>query len=371
MVAAVPLFERPAGHMRESPAAMDRRALAVAVLAALVLLRGRSVEADDSKGPAPAPPPAPPAEPSPAPEPGKSRMFDPRFREGRPFDVLAAGTPPLLRGTVDAFVDYVEAAHVLALSAAEEQTIRDGLETAWPRLAEEDRRWFERQVAARDRLRPAPGAAVDTAGEQALLSVFLVTVTARVAKSGPGAWESAIRRAIERRAAPFSAAPPPSVSVADLDAFEELVMFLVSVARNSEVAPTEGQRIAVRPSIRRGMDASSPELRKSYARMHRLWPLVKARWDAATDEDRLKFRWAIVRLFRRIAKLPIPSGTVVIDLPGYASSAAEVAAAMNAPDAYTSAFANPSDVITTVVEGLGMDPRNLEPVFVYDRLFLR
>jgi hypothetical protein len=339
---------------------MHRRA----IVAAVALLAASPALADDSKGP-----PSPAPQPPPQADAGKGRMFDPRFREGAPTDVLVAGTVPLTRGVVDTFVDLVESVHDVALSAAEEQTIRDGLETAWPKLSEDEQRWYDRQVAARDRLRAS--GAPDPAATRAFVDAFRAALDARVAKASAGAWESAIRRAIERKSSPFSVMPMPQVSVADLDAFEELVVFLVGVARNSEAAPTEGQRIAVRPSVRRAMDQSGPTVRRHYARMHRLWPLVKARWDASSDEQRLRFRLAVLRLFRRIMKLSVPPVGTAIDLPGYAASAAEVASTMNAADAYTSAFANPGDVITTTVEGLGMAGNDLEPVFAYDRLWLR
>ncbi|MCC7138599.1 MAG: hypothetical protein IT460_09265 [Planctomycetes bacterium] len=310
----------------------------------------------------------PPA--APAPPPG-GRMYDPRFREGTPSDVLVAGDTPLLRGTVDAFVDLIEARHDVTLTATEEQTVRDGLETAWPKMDDDERRWFDRQAAALARIRPAPGAAYDAAAAKPWLDAFATDLDARVSKASSHAWEGAVRRAVDRKSVAFSAAPDPSVSVAAQDAFEELVVFFVGLARNADAAPTEGQRIAVRPSVRRAMDASGPVVRRHYARMGRLWALVKARWDACDDAGKLRMRWAALRLFRRVAKLPVPEGTVVLDLPGYATMAAEVAAALNAPDAYTSAFANLGETIGAVVDGLGLDAKDLEPAFAVERLSLR
>jgi hypothetical protein len=300
-------------------------------------------------------------------------MFDPRFREGAASDVLVEGEQPLLRGTVDAFVDLLEVWHDVTLSASEEQSLRDAIETAWPKMAEGDRRWFVRQAAARDRMRPAADGKTlaDPATARGYLDAFGRDLDARVAAAPGRAWASVVTRALDRKASPFSPTPAPVISVAALDAFEEMAGFLVSIARNDAAVPTDGQKIAVRPSVRKTVDATSGVVRKHYARLPRLWALAKSKWDRADDAGRLRFRWSVVRLFRRIAKLPVPEGTVVVDLPGYAQSASEVAAAINAADAYTSAFANMGEVIAAVVEGMGMDPNDLEPAFTADRLPLR
>jgi hypothetical protein len=318
----------------------------------------------------------PSATPPPAPRPDHpaTRMVDPRFREGRAADILVKGAAPLLRGTVDAFVDFLEAWHDITLAAAEEQTIRDAIETSWPTMTDEDRQWFSRQGAARDRMRPAPGttaAAADPETAKGYLDAFGREFDARVAASPNGPWATVVRKALERKSTPFSMSPMPAVSVAALDAFEEMVQFLVTLARNDATPPTEGQRIAVRPSVRRAMDASGVVVHGRYARMPRLWSLVKATWDRSDDAGRLRFRWSVVKLFRRIAKLPLPQGTLVLDLPGYAQMANEVSIAINAPDAYTSAFSNLGETITAVVLGLGLDAKDLEPAFNHERLGMR
>jgi hypothetical protein len=312
-----------------------------------------------------APPPA-----APAPH-ADGRLFDPQFREGRPTELLLEGDPPLLRGTLDALIDAVETAEDVALTLAEEQAIRDEVENAWPTMADAERRWFDRVSTERDRMRPALGATVDAAARDAYLKTFVADLAARTGAAKPKAWAAVVRRAAERRAKPFSPEPAPAGDTGAIDAFEELVVFLVSVARNSELTPTEGQRAAVRPSIRETMDASGPAVRRIYARMGRFWGFVRARWDGSDEVARLRLRWSVEKFFRKIAKLPVPQGAVILDLPGYATLAAEVAAALNAPDAYTSAFANPGDLVGAVAEGLGLDPKDLEAAFTYDRLFLR
>jgi hypothetical protein len=85
--------------------------LAAALLAALAGALAPAALASDPPC-VPAPAPAPPA-PAPA-----GLMYEPRFREGKPGDVLADATSPLLRGDLDAFVDLFEAAYDVALSPA-------------------------------------------------------------------------------------------------------------------------------------------------------------------------------------------------------------------------------------------------------------
>src|SRR5262245_23248459 len=70
----------------------------------------------------------------------EERMFEPRFREGKPGDVLVKGEPGLLRGSVDAFVDLSEASLDLAWSEKGEQEVRDAVETAFGTWKEEERR---------------------------------------------------------------------------------------------------------------------------------------------------------------------------------------------------------------------------------------
>lgn len=296
-------------------------------------------------------------------------MFDPKFREGQPSDVLVKGDAPLLRGTVDALVDLIEAWLDLALTAEEEQTIRDGLESSWAKLGTEDKRWYDRQAIARERLRNVPPAEAAEA-KRALLQGFGVEVDARAAKQAKFAWADAVRRARARKVTLFSPTPEPAVPVAAVEAFESLVDFLVCVARNDPTVPTEGQRIASRPALKKAMDASGPAVRRHYARFDRLWLLVQARWDAADEAGKLRFRWAVLKFFRPIAHLPPLDPAQVIDLAAYARSADEVARSLSMFDAYTNAFANLGTMLTITVEGLGLDAKDLEPAFSQDSLSL-
>lgn len=346
---------------RPRPALPARLACAVVLAAACAGVPARADE--PSAPPAPAPAPAPAAK-------GDGRMFDPQFREGRAGEVLVEGEVPLHRGILDAFVDVLEGTQDVGLTLADETSLRDEIENAWPTMPERERRWFDQVSVDFDKLRPAAGASADAAAVRTFGDAFSAALAERTAGAKKG-WPAVVARVLARKADTFSAEPAPAVTGNALDAFEELAVFLVCVARNSELAPTEGQRLAVRPQLRATMDASGPAVRRVYARMHRFVAFVKARWDRADETGRLKLRWAVLKSFRLIAKLPVPSGPVVLDLPGYASMAAEVAAAMNVPDAYASVFANPGDLLGAVLAGLGLDAKDLEPALGYERLFLR
>jgi len=312
--------------------------------------------------------PSAPAAPAPAPK-GDGRLFDPQFREGRAGEVLVEGEVPLQRGILDAFLDALEGTQDVGLTLADETALRDEIENAWPRMAEREQRWFDRVSVDLDKLRPVAGKPADAAALRGFADAFGAALAERVdAKHG---WSAVVARVRARKADTFSADPAPAVNGNALDAFEELAVFLVGVARNSELVPTEGQRLATRPQVRATMDATGAVVRRVYARMHRLVAFVKARWDAADEAGRLKVRWAVLQAFRRIAKLPVPQGAVRIDLPAYASMAAEVAAALPIADAYASVFANPGELLGAVVGSLGVDPKDLEPALAYERLFLR
>ncbi len=312
----------------------------------------------------------PSAAPAPAPAPkGDGRLFDPQFREGRAGEVLVEGEVPLQRGILDAFVDALEGTQDVGLTLADETALRDEIENAWPRMPERDQRWFDRVSVDLDKLRPTPGKPADAGAVRAFGDAFGGVLAERAgAKQG---WPAVVARVLARKADTFSTDPAPAVNGNALDAFEELAVFLVGLARNSELVPTEGQRLATRPQVRATMDATGPVVRRVYARMHRVVAFVKAKWDAADDAGRLKVRWAVLQAFRRIAKLPVPQGAMVIDLPAYASMAAEVAASLTVADAYASVFANPGELLGAVVGSLGVDPKDLEPALAYERLFLR
>ncbi len=317
----------------------------------------------------PVPPPTPPRNSAPAAQ-GPGLMFDPRFREGSPSDVLVATGSPLLRGTVDAFVDLVEASLDAALPADEEQALRDGVETAWSKLSSDERQWFERCVDRKTRLARATQAG-DSAG-RADLGAFSGELGVRVEARPTAAWKSVVRRALADRATPFTTSGTPPVSVAAVSAFEELGAFLICVARNDGEQVTAGQSEAVRARLRSSMDASGALVRGHYARMPRLWLLVKARWDASDAAAKMRMRWAAVKAFRRIAGLP--AFTPVPDeeaLVAYARAARETWAQASLFDTYSNAFDNLDLLIGAAVEGLGFEPGDLERAFSADPLTLR
>ena len=136
---------------------------------------------------------------------------------------------------------------------------------------------------------------------------------------------------------------------------------------------TAGQRQAVRADVKKAVDASGPAVRRHYARVHRLWRLVKARWDAADEAQRLRLRWAAVATVRRLERLSpfVPAHAEDEGLKGYARAAAETAGAMSLFEAYTTAFANPELLLSTAVEGAGLDPKDLEKAFTADVLPVR
>jgi hypothetical protein len=311
--------------------------------------------------------------PAPKPEPPSALMFDPRFREGKPDDALTKDDAPLRRGALDAFLDLFEAGYDLSLTAEEEQAFRDAVETSWPAWDATAKDALRRRAEERAAIAAALRAG-DGAGAKRLLDAFVSEQDARLAAAPTAAYHRPLVSARRRKAETFSAGSPP-VSVAAQDAFEEMTLFLLRVARNEDAPATEGQRLALRDETRKAVDKTGDVVRRHYARMPRLWLLVKARWDASDDAGKLRMRWAAVRAFRWLLGIPAPieerSRPETGDLVAYAAAAKEVAAAKPAFDSFTLAFQNPQALISAAVEGVGMDPGDLEKAFSVDPLTLR
>ena len=300
---------------------------------------------------------------------GSGLMYDPKFREAGPFDVLVKGEEPLLRTHVDAFVDLVEAAYEVALTADEERGLRDSIETSFPAWDADARarflhRMIERAVAHRALL------SHDASAAKAALSAFASDVDGRIEAAPTAAFHQPLRQAKTRRASVFSPGEPPVTNSAE-DAFEDLVHFLVCVARNEDRALTEGQRTTVRAETQRVLDASGPMMRRHYARMHRLWLFVKSRWDAEETPGKMRMRWAAIRAFKTITQSGAAPAAMNGDLAAYAKAAAEIAATLAPFDAYVAAFQQPQVVLTAALEGIGRDPSDLEGAFSLDTLTLR
>lgn len=352
-------------------------ALARRTLASLVVPPEAPRPPADPKAPAepgspptpPVPPPTPPRNSAPAAQ-GPGLMFDPRFREGSPSDVLVATGAPLLRGAVDAFVDLVEASVDAALPADEEQALRDGVETAWPKMAADERQWFERCVERRALL--ARAARSGDAAARGDLGAFSGELGVRAESRPSVAWKSVVRRMLADRATPFTTSGTPAVSVAAVHAFEELGAFLLCIARNDGEQVTAGQAQAVRARLRTNMDASGALVRGHYARMPRLWLLVKARWDASDAAAKMRTRWAAVKAFRRIVGLaefrPLPDEDALV---AYARAAREVWGQASLFDTYTNGFENLDLLVGAAIEGLGIERGDLEQAFATDPLLLR
>lgn len=321
--------------------------------------------------PAPGAPPVavPPASGTPQ---GAGMMFDPRFREGRPSDVLVAGASPLLRGAVDAFVDLLEAATDTTLPEAEEQALRDGVESDWKKAPSEDRVLFDDAPATRERAKAA-ALRGDAAGRRTAVSGFTDALFVRASARPTGAWQAVVRRAGAAKLEIFVTAGDVAVPLAAVEAFEETVAFFTGLARNDGGRVTEGQRLAVRTErIRPDLEGASPAARRRFAAATRLWAFVRARWDAADADTKLRLRWAAVDLVRAIARLPeVPADVRADGLPGYARAASAAVEALPVFDTYTNVVANWDRVLEALLQGFGVAKPDVDAVFATDPLTLK
>jgi hypothetical protein len=336
--------------MRRLPAPLPRVAALALAVAALAAPRAL---ADQPPTPAPAPAPAP------APVPDEGRLFDPRFREGRPDDALRpGGDAPLHRRTIDAFVDLVEGSLDAALPADDEQALRDALESAWPSMGSGERAWFEAQADLCRSLREDLTRGAKDAVRDALAR-FSGTLLVRASSVPDGAWQSAVRAARERRDAVLVPGTPP-VSKADVLAFEDLAAFVVCIARNADERPTLGQREQERPGLLKTMGEAGALVRGRYDRASRLWLLVKARWDRADDLMRQRMRAVVLTRFLGYAGMPLPDQKVALDLAAYARLASEVRTAVPFFEGYQRLLKEPGTLFDLVVEGLGLGADGLD-----------
>ena len=319
--------------------------------------------------PAPAPTPAPSPPPTPA---GTGLLFDPAFREGRPAEGLVLGGVPLLRGDLDALVDAIEAGWDTALATGEEQALRDGIESAWRKLPAEMHDLVKRATVAKA---AATGALSrgDAATGHAALRTYADEWAAKAESGGAASWADALRVARTRRVTIVAVAGDPPVSGAAMDALEATASFLLSLARNDATAVTDGQRAAVREEARKTFGSAGPVVRARYAAAHRLWLLVKAKWDGADASQRLRARFAAVAAVRRLQHAApwTPAHPEDENLKGYARAAAATAASSPLFDAYTAAFANPEILFTTALEVSGLDPKDLDTALATEPITLR
>lgn len=286
---------------------------------------------------------------------GEPWGFDPRFRTGEPEDVLAEGPPPLTRTDVDAFVDLVEAGFDLAIGAEREQALRDALEQEYDGLAPEARR------ALLDLVAPAALLRADVRARQVApvdegLAAFRRALDARLALATEDRPNAILRDVLRARGRLTWLGEPPIHALA-ADAWLELVELVVSLGRNEDVAPTEGQRSVVREDLVTALRAVDEPTRARLLRVHRAWIRLQAAWDAAGDARRLSLRMVAVRLLAQA--LPADRRITVgadEDLPAYARVATLLRAAEPAYDAWSNLARNPAPVLDAVEAWLGPAP---------------
>ncbi len=292
--------------------------------------------------------------------PDDAQMFDPRFREGAPSDALVKGPPRLSRGHLNAYVDMLEAALDIALSAEDEQALRDALENRFDAANAKDREAFlsttDLIVPMREQARRGNGASVHE-----MLRRFRGGMDEQIRAKPTDTVSVLITRAVKRRHEVLGTGEPPLKGMA-ADAYIELVEFIASLARNQRVRLSPGRRSALRDYMAKDLLKLDRKVREKLARAHRFWLRTKARWDHSKDVRRFLLRWEAVKLAARLTP-----GTMKIapgnELTAYARESARVAGAMEAFDAVTALGRNPAALFEAVTKGLALkDP---EPTFSF------
>lgn len=284
---------------------------------------------------------------------GEESMVEPRFREGRPGDVLVRGEPSLLRGHLDAFVDLTEASFALAWAAPVEQELRDALELSFGRWGPAERGELIALVTPLTGLRER-GRAGDLEGLKAGLRAFWIALDARISAAPREKAHQLLTQGLERRQrAVWRGIPAIHGSAAD--AWLEATLFLSTLGRNERFEPTAGQRASLLEALDLGLHGQSEAVRERLRDVHRTWLLAKARWDAADGARRFALRFEAVRLLARL----LPPGRALTIVPGpdltdYAREAARVQAAVEAYDAWSSAVHSPEASLEALTKGLDL-----------------
>jgi hypothetical protein len=280
-------------------------------------------------------------------------MFEPRFREGKPGDVLVKGEPGLVRGNLDAFIDLTETSLDLAWAEKGEQDLRDALETAFGAWKEAERRAFLDLVSPAAALREK-GKGGDTDALKAGKRAFVIALDQRISAAPREKANRLVTEAIERsQRAVWRGIPAIKGSAAD--AWLEAAVFAVGLGRNEKFVPTDGQRTTVAEELDLALHPQPEPVRERLRLFHRTWLLVKARWDLAPEPRRFAIRWEAVRLLARL--LPPDKALTVVqgpELSDYAREAARVAAKTGAFDAWSNVARQPEALLEALKKGLDL-----------------
>ena len=293
-----------------------------------------------------------------------ARMFEPRFREGAPSDLLVEGPPDLSRGHVHAFVDMFEAAFDLALPAEVEQHLRDALETEFAAASAAEREAFLDLADGIVELRRC-ARCCNNPSVRRCLRAYRSVIDERLRGAPERPVHRILLHVLERRHT-VTWLGRPEVKELAADAYFEAVQFVAGLGRNESLRLSPGQQTALRDYLAGDFRRLPEDVRARIGCSHRLWLHAKARWDRAKDDRRLEMRWAAVRLMARL--VPKAGGHTVAqgpDLPAYAREAERLAAADRGYDAVTALARNPELLFQALERGLALEEDVQAFTFMY------
>lgn len=285
-------------------------------------------------------------------------LFDPTFREGNPSTVVVPGTPALTRAHLDGFMDLFEAAFDIALTRNQDEALRLRIVRNFRAQGAEARRGFLEVTAGLPRTRQ-----LLRAGQHEAVEARLRTFRTRIDKGIKGNPEHPIYRLLvdllKRRHLILWDGDPP-IKAAAVDSYLELATFMAGAARGASLAPTRGQREALIATLRTKLADAPSDVRVRVARVHRLWTLVRARWDQADQAGRFPIRWEAVKLAARARpggrSVNIEAGSTLRD---YAREAKRATEGTTAFDTLTTFAAAPSALLKAAERGFRFDPEAL------------
>ena len=281
-----------------------------------------------------------------------ARGFDPRFRQGLAKDVLADGPPPLRRGDVRHLISLIEASFALAVPDALKQDLTTRFELAWPKLKEAERDELLVLVRPMDALRRL-AAAGDAVGLESGLATFRRGLDRYLEDHRPGPLIESLEKVLRlRREEGWPGTPP--IHGAAAAAWLDLADFFVSLGRNEDVQPTEGQKSVVFEDLHQAFQDLDEATRQRVKDVHRPWLRLKAHWLEANGAERLALRLAALRLLAE--GLPedrrITVGDVR-DMKAYARVAGLLRTVQGGYDAWSNLARRPKAVLDFVDAWLG------------------
>jgi hypothetical protein len=154
----------------------------------------------------------------------------------------------------------------------------------------------------------------------------------------------------------------PPIHAAAAAAWLDLVECVVSLGRNEDLEPTDGQRSVVFADLGRAFGDLDAPTRRRLLEVHRPWLRLQAAWMDGTPVHRLALRFRMLRLLAgalpEAKQITLGDGN---DMVAYARGATLMRTVQSGYDAWSNLARRPADVLDAVEAWLGEGRENDRP----------